>query len=908
MRESFQSLVTLATRWPRACLLAIALLVAASALVVVLGPLDVSTSRQTLVSEELPHQARLMEFYRRFGMPDSAVLVLSGGTAEQRREVVDRLLPRLERLPELRSRVLGRIGPEQLAEALFFHAPGLLDELARAVREQGPAALRGELAAWTRYFEQRIQEGLSGESPDPFASPAAGGGGEPSPERALGLLAGVLQAANGQLGGDGSRLRLGELLEQGRSAGQSLDDYGYLASADGRLHFVVMMAELESDEGTVLAPLVRAIRGAVKQAMQGADAQAVTANLTGVPALAVDELVEVRKGLRNASLVSAFLILLVLYLAFRSPRPTVLALVPLGGSIVVTLAAVELLYDDLNLITSSFISVLLGLGIDFGVFLYQRYGEEQRSGKNGPEAMRSALLLAGPGVATEAVTTVLAFLTVATTEFTAFSELGVITVFGIGTMAVFTFLLLPPLTRLGAGPRTIPSPELPGVAGIMTLVARAPKLILVSAAAVTAAAVLCFLPRGPGYDGRFYDFLPEHSESYLALRQIEETPGVGATFANLQAGSLEQARELAERLRRAPEVSAVQTLTDLLPPLDDAGLAALQGGLERLDRALSGGEPTEADDSGRAEALADALVALQDAFDEVAFALQQGGRDPAPAREVSASVVALGKTVARLSAEGDLQAVRDLERRAAAVLERGLRSARDAVRQQAYGAEQVPPLFRARFLSKDGKLLALYAYPAGDIWQPEVAERFNRRLLGIDPSATGIAINIQPNERLIIDGFGRAALLAAVLIALTLLVLFRNARHAALALLPVALGWIWMLGAMKPLGLVFNAANLVALPLLMGIGVNTGSQIMYRYRQSLARGEQQARLSDLVRGTGAAVIVASLTTMAGFGALMTAEYRAMQGMGLLLTLGIGLCLLASVLVLPALLVVLGRAR
>ena len=73
-----------------------------------------------------------------------------------------------------------------------------------------------------------------------------------------------------------------------------------------------------------------------------------------------------------------------------------------------------MLYDDLNLITSSFISVLLGLGIDFGVYLYQRYAEEQRSGKEDASAMRSALLLAGPGVATEAVTTVLAFMTIAT--------------------------------------------------------------------------------------------------------------------------------------------------------------------------------------------------------------------------------------------------------------------------------------------------------------------------------------------------------------------------------------------------------------------------------------------------------------------------------------------------------------
>jgi preprotein translocase subunit SecF len=908
MREWFRSLVTLATRWPRACLTGIALLVVAGALAVVLGPLDVSTSRQTLVSEKVPHQARLREFHRRFGLPDSPVLVISGGSPGQRRLVVDHLLPRLEEIPELTSRVLGRLGPEQLAEVIFFHAPELLDKLGRAVEEQGPAALEGSLAACALYFERRIQEGLDGEAADPFSAPGADGDGKAKPERALQMVAGVLTALSGELEGGGPRLRLGSLLDGGQGAGQRLDEYGYLVSEDGELHFVVMFPELQSDEGTVLAPLVNRIREAVRQALRRAQAGPVTANLTGVPALAVDELEILRKGSRNTSVLSAVLILLVLYLAFRSPRPTLLALTPLAAAIVVTLGAVELLYDDLNLVTSSFISVLLGLGIDFGVFLFQRYGEEQRSGKEPAEAMRSALLLAGPGVATEAVTTVLAFLTVATTDFTAFSELGVITVFGITTMAVFAFLLIPPLTRLGASRSTIPSPELPGVSRIMALVVRAPRLILVSAALITAGAVFSFLPRGPGYDGRFYDFLPEHTESYVALRRIEENGGMGTAFANFSAGSVEQARALAEKLRAAPEVSQVQTITDMLPPLSRERLAKIRGGLQRLDRALANGKQSGMPAGGAPGSLPSALDRLQDAFDEVAFALEQGGRDPAAALEVSRAVVKLKKTVSRLFAENEQGRVRELERRAGAVLSRGLRAAREAAKRSVYGAAQVPPLFRSRFLSRDGKLLALYAYPAGDIWQPEVAERFEREMLAIDPGVSGLAVNIRPNERLIIGGFQRAALLSALLIALTLLVLFRNARHAALALLPVALGWIWMLGAMKPLGLVFNAANMVALPLLMGIGVNTGSQIMYRYRQSRARGEKTARLGDLVRGTGAAVIVASLTTMAGFGALMTADYRAMQSMGMLLTVGIGLCLLASVLVLPALLVVLGRAR
>ena len=103
-----------------------------------------------------------------------------------------------------------------------------------------------------------------------------------------------------------------------------------------------------------------------------------------------------------------------------------------------------------------------------------------------------------------------------------------------------------------------------------------------------------------------------------------------------------------------------------------------------------------------------------------------------------------------------------------------------------------------------------------------------------------------------------------------LLLVFRSLVDAALALFPVTLGWLWMLGLMPPLGLHFDIANMVALPLVLGIGVDAGVHVVHRYRESRAAAGPggHARLADLVEGTGAAVLVSSLTTMVGFGALI----------------------------------------
>ncbi|MEM6991734.1 MAG: MMPL family transporter, partial [Myxococcota bacterium] len=148
-----------------------------------------------------------------------------------------------------------------------------------------------------------------------------------------------------------------------------------------------------------------------------------------------------------------------------------------------------------------------------------------------------------------------------------------------------------------------------------------------------------------------------------------------------------------------------------------------------------------------------------------------------------------------------------------------------------------------------------------------------------------------------------AAAVAAGIIFILLVADFGGPRDALLALVPTGLGWLWMFGAMALLRMQFNVANIVCLPLVLGIGVAFGVHFMHRVRE-----DEHASLDTVLRGTGGAIAIAALTTMVGFAGLVAGRYGGMQSLGLTMVVGIATCLLATVCILPAMLLVLGRLK
>ncbi|RMG97276.1 MAG: hypothetical protein D6705_08990 [Deltaproteobacteria bacterium] len=878
-------------RWT---VLVVALLLTAVAVAMVPG-IRISTSRYGLVSKDNPYQRRLIAFFERFGSPDTPVVVVRGADPPTRRRVVDRLVAELERRPAFRGRVLARIGPEQVAEVLLLQRPGAVSEFARRT---GTASLRPMVEGGL--------VGIVGATTDLVAGVLEGAvevpeGAEASADASVTAAATVVEAIDAYLAGrPGPELTLGAL-PVGQAKFSGVDDAGYLATADGTSHVIQTMPELAGDDAARdLAPVVAEVRSARDAAVEGAS-EGIVAYVTGLPALAVDELGYIEQGLYVSSVVAAAGIVLFCLGFFRSLRKSIIALVPLGVGVAWTLGAVYLIYGHLNLITSSFVAVLLGLGIDFAVHLLSRINEAVRDGASPEEAARTGVAVTGPGIAVGALVTAIAFLTTGTTEFTAYAELGVITAVGLLLIFLATIFVVPPLYLwLGAGQKR--APELPGLGKVASLARRSPRtLVVIGIAAGIAGAVA--LPRIE-FNSNYFRFLPDDAESAQGLSALEGDPLMSPITANLVADDFAQARALAERARALDVVGGVQSATDFVPPMEEGTLQALAADLAAL------GGPTPVS-FGRSEpdALARAVRDLADTADEMRFALKQAGRDATGAIRLVAALRALEKTVA--SAGRDVAVrdrLRELEDRVGAVVRRAHGALAAVVEHGGYGPYVVPEAFRSRFVSRDGTAYAIYVTPRGDIWDPEVGRAFAEAMEALDEDAAGLGLNRYVHEKMIVEGFRRAAGIAAILIFVTLLVDFRSFAAAVLASLPTALGWAWMLAIMALVGLRFDPANIVSLPLVLGIGVAYGVHMMHRVQAERRRATGPAPLDPVVRGTGGAVVIAAVTTMVGFAALMVVDYGAMTSFGSVMVLGISGCLVAALVVLPAILVSMGRVK
>ncbi len=869
--------------------LSIAAVLVAIAVYIASG-LGVSTSRYGLVSPDNPDQARMLGFFTRFGNPDAPVIVVSGGQPAERQAVVDDLATALRQDPGLDGRVLARVGPDEVAEILLLQQPqALLAATSQLPTELVVAdVLEGGLPAWFGALERQLQAGLDGEA------------GDQDPAKAAEGLRGLATAAttfDAYLAGEDVMDRLG-----GDAARPGRDARGYLTTVDGQHHVITMFPRLEGDEVVHVAPLVARLE-AIKAATLTRAPAGVTVKITGLPAMIVDEQKMLRRGLIRSSIASALGIVILVLLFLRSVRQMIISQVPLICGVALTLAYVRLAHENLNLITSSFVAVLLGLGIDFAVHTIYRFNEERRGGADVTAAIHGSVIYTGPAIVMGAVVTAVAFLSTLQTEFTAYSELGVITALGLLCMVLTSLFVLPAMLARRAGPDIVDvKKEPPGFRALARLVGRVPRtLVILGVLGGIAGAI--GLPR-IGFNPRYFDFLPTHLDSSQALRVLERDPLMSPVYANVSAPDIATAQDLATRLRALPEVGEVQTATDLLPPLDPTSLQALRDGLAafghapNFDRlAALHSEPA---------AVAAKVASVTDALDEVRFAMSQAGQ---PTNDVETAIAAFKQLKDRLQSldAAGSERLTGLEAKLARLLTRAYTTAKAVADRGSYASTDLPPLFRERFAALEGEAMALYVIPAQSVWEPETAQAFRAAVTTVAPDVSGLAINANLHATMIITGFRQAAALAAILIFFVVAIDLRSFRDAALALVPTALGWLWMLGVMAVIGLNFNVANIVALPLVIGIGTAFGVHLMHRYQESARRHDGVAKLDDMVRSTGGAVALSALTTIISFAALTLGEYGGMSTFGLAMVIGIGACLLASLLVLPAVLVLLGRA-
>jgi hypothetical protein len=224
------------------------------------------------------------------------------------------------------------------------------------------------------------------------------------------------------------------------------------------------------------------------------------------------------------------------------------------------------------------------------------------------------------------------------------------------------------------------------------------------------------------------------------------------------------------------------------------------------------------------------------------------------------------------------------------------------LRQKIYGManpemitlQTLPENIKNQYVNEAGDKYLVTIYPKEQIWDYAALTRFSKQLETVSPKITGSP----PIFLHLIQLIGRDGLMATVLTVIIVTILlwidFRSFRFALLGVIPLITGGIWMLGIMKTCGAMLTMLNVMAIPMIVGIGIDDGVHVLHRYKF-----EGLTRTPTVLRSTGKAVLLTSLTTMVGFGSLMTASYRGWVGFGILLVTGVGACFVTTILFLPS---------
>lgn len=632
--------------------------------------------------------------------------------------------------------------------------------------------------------------------------------------------------------------------------------------AQPRLDFTALSPGAES------AQAVRAIARELGLVPEGG----ARVRLTGSVALSDEEFASIADGAVLATLLSFGSVASLLYLALRSVRLVLANLVTLVAGLVATAAFAAVAVGSLNLISVAFGVMFIGLAVDFGIQFCVRYREERfRSGDLRAALGKTASGIAGPLVLA-AVATAIGFWSFIPTAYVGVSELGLIAGVAMIIAVLLNLTLLPALIALLRPPDEPAPVGYAWAAGIEGFLLR--RRWAVQAAALGLALLGAALLPGLRFDANPLNLRDPGTESVSTLVDLMADPLVAGPSVNVVTESPEAAAALAPQLAALPEVARALSINSFVPGDQTAKLAIVDDLALLVGPALSPLEVAPPPDPAaiRAE-IAKTVARLQ------------GLPVPGP------SAARLADALRRVLDRGDAL-LAPLRAALLAGLDRQLELLRRALEAERITLEALPADLRESWLTRDGRA-RVEAFPVGDPRDSEAIRRFVLAVRGVAPDATGGAVSHYEGGRVVVRAFATAAVLALAAITLLLAVVLRRPRDVLFALLPLVLAGVLTLATCAVIDLPINFANIIALPLLLGIGVAFSIYFVMNWRAGMS--------APLRSPTARAVIFSALTTAAAFGSLAASKHPGTASMGLLLAIALGYMLACALLVLPALL-------
>ena len=618
-----------------------------------------------------------------------------------------------------------------------------------------------------------------------------------------------------------------------------------------------------------------AIREAAK-ALNFASEYGARVRLTGPVPIANEEYATVQDGAIINGLGTVLIVLVILWMALHSSKIIFAVFVNLFVGLAITTAVGLMMVGSLNLLSVAFAVLFVGLGVDFGIQFSVRYRSERFKNDDLRLALESAASRSAVPLSLAAMATAAGFLCFLPTDYQGISELGKIAGAGMLVAFITSITTLPALLTLLNPPGENDAVGYAFLAPVDDFLERH-RVIIISGTILVAVAGLPLL-----YFMKF-DFNPinlrnSHVESIATFLDLRKDPNTGANAINVMTNSEADAKKIEAKLEKVPEVLRVMSLDSFVPEDQPAKLKLIAQAAKVVGPALN---PDSVD---AAPSDAENVEALKSSVDSLRKTVGDGKSPGAvAARRLADALSKLAEST---------QAVRDKAQGIFVVpLKVTFDQLKNTMQAQPVTLKTLPPELVSSWKTKDG-LMRVEALPKGDPNDNEVLRKFADAVLTAEPNAIGGPVSILKSGDTVVRAFIHAGIWALIVISLLLWLALRRVTDVLLTLVPLLVAGAVTMEICVLIGLPLNFANIVAWPLMLGIGVAFKIYYVTAWRS----GRTNLLQTSLTR----AIFFSALTTATAFGSLWLSSHPGTASMGKLLALSLVTTLAAVLLFQPAL--------
>ena len=925
--KAITSTVTLA---PGLTLFLVLLLAAASAGYSALY-LKFKTDRSDLIDPKADYQQRWIKYTKDFGDSNDIVVVVEADEPDEIDAILDELGTQVESEPEFFRDVLYKVDQRGLAsKGLQYLSPKELDGLINWLESFGPI-LKGR---WQMYSLNQVFTNLK-----PQVARAVESGDVQSTAEVLRVAEGFVQSLAQFIKNPDQFVSPWQLtmpMDQ-QSLGKAAEVH-YLTNDKRTMGFLKAQPVQKATGFDGTDKSVDRMEALLAEASRKYPHAKL--GITGIPSLERDEMRSSQDSMIWQSIISFGGVGLLLVVGFRGVKHPLLGQLMLAVGTALGFGFATATVGHLNILSVSFVTMLVGLGSDYAILYLSQYLQFRHEGQDLRPALIATAQDVGPGILTAATTTSLAFFCAILTDFLGIAELGMIAGGGILLCALSAFFVMPSSISLvdrHTDPKRLPAPLKLNV--ISQVTSRWPLAVTVTSVALIA--WLSWYGMRVKYDYNLLHLQADGIPSVELQKRLVHEPNSRTLFAVTTANSPAEALDLKKRFEALPEVHHVDEVASVLPQQPSDKALLIQG-----IHALLSDLPSEWPEAGSIDP-----VLIRERLERFAASL-----DEAPAStnaSIQQQISQIVESLDRLPMDQQTAILTDYQMQMKADLLARFRGLQAVSNPEPVTLGDLPSAVVSRF-ARPGRW-SLQIHPRYEIWDIEPLEQFVNAVRQVDPEVTGVPLQNYEASQQIWQSYKRVAVYALLAIYLVLVLDFLNLRNTliavlapmagvavvayiaksmgkqlgyeqlgiayvittivlvaivdleglrniALALLPPLAGAALMLGTMGLLGVDLNPANLIILPLILGIGVDNGVHVMHDYRRQ--SGHRYVSSPSMINS----LILTSFTNMVGFGSMIIAPHRGLKSIGVVSSVGVGSCLLISVVVLPAIMTLISLRR